>query len=578
MFRTASIVLVLFFVTGAASAVLGATYTVTNIADTSDGVCDNNCSLREAIAAANATPDNDTIVFSALFNFNQTITLGGTEIVFANNGSLTINGTGAERLTISGNGASRIFASGANVVVNINNMRFTGGNGVGATNTGRGGAIYNVGGTMVISNSVITGNSAANGGALNNAASASPSVPANLTLINCSVTNNSSTSSGSAMQNFSTSFLHLRNTTVSGNTTTATGIAGAIQANGTVTITNSTFSGNAAAAGTGGGVYFNGTSLNMTNVTIVGNSSGIGGGGLHRTGTNPLVIRNSIIANNAGAAGSLDAFGPVNSEGNNIIGNTTGSTGWVLSDLQNVNPVLSPLGNYGGMGMTHAVLTGSPALDAGQNCVTDLSCSANNPPVAVAADQRGAARPFGASVDIGAFESSAAYVADLVMVRKDLAVNHVLTSNAGAFTYSHVTGMLPPNMALSTVGGAVSISGSPNQTGIFNFGVNITNGTNSALVNYRQIVVRNSPITSVGGRIMRADGNGIKGVILTLIDSNGNQRRTLTGSFGNYQFDSVTVGGIYQIVIGTKLHVFTPNPASFLVIDQTSDLNYTAQP
>ena len=578
MFRTASIVLVLFFVTGAASAVLGATYTVTNIADTSDGVCDNNCSLREAVAAANATADNDTIVFSALFNFQQTITLGGTEIVFANNGSLTINGPGAERLTISGNGASRIFASGANVVVNINNIRFTGGNGVGATNSGRGGAIYNVGGTMVISNSVITGNSAANGGALNNAASASPSVPANLTLINCAVTNNSSTSSGSAMQNFSTSFLHLRNTTVSGNTTTATGIAGAIQANGTVTITNSTFSGNAAAAGTGGGVYFNGTSLIMTNVTITGNLSGIGGGGLHRTGTNPLVIRNSIIANNTGAAATLDAFGPVNSEGNNIIGNVGTSTGWVMSDLQNVNPVLSPLGNYGGMGMTHAVLTGSPALDAGQNCVTDLSCSANNPPLAVAADQRGAARPFAATVDIGAFESSTAYVADLVMVRKDLAVNQLLTSTAGAFTYSLVTGMLPPNMTLNTVGGVVSISGTPNQTGIFNFGVNITNGTNSALVNYRQIVVRSSAITNIGGRILRADGNGLRGVNLTIIDSNGIQRRTLTSSFGNYSFDSMVVGATYQIVIGSKAHVFTPNPDSFLVIDETSDLNYTAQP
>ena len=56
-------------------------------------------------------------------------------------------------------------------VVNINNLRFTDGNGVGAINTGRGGAIYNVGGTMVITNSIITGNSATIGGALNNAAS-----------------------------------------------------------------------------------------------------------------------------------------------------------------------------------------------------------------------------------------------------------------------------------------------------------------------------------------------------------------------------------------------------------------------
>lgn len=578
MFSTGRIVFVSICFAIANLTVLGATYTVTKTADTSDGICDNDCSLREAIAAANATADNDTIVFSALFNFQQTITLGGSEIVFANNGSLTINGPGAERLTITGNGASRIFASGANVVVNINNLRFTGGNGVGATNTGRGGAIYNVGGTMVISNSVITGNSAANGGALNNAASTSPAVPANLTLINCAVTNNSATSSGSAMQNFSTSTLHLRNTTVSGNTTTATGIAGAIQANGTVTITNSTFSGNSASAGTGGGVYFNGTSLTMTNTTIVGNSSGIGGGGLHRTGTNPLIIRNSIIANNIGAASTPDAFGPVNSEGNNIIGSVGTSTGWVMSDLQNTNPILSPLGNYGGMGMTHAVLTGSPAIDAGQNCVTDLSCSANNPPVAVAADQRGAARPFAATVDIGAFESSSVYVADLVMIRRGLQVDQVLSPNVGAFTYSQSTGTLPTGLLFNTAGGTASIGGSANQTGIFNFGVQMTNGTNSALVNYRQIVVRNSAVTDVGGRILRADGNGIKGAVLTIIDSNGNQRRTLTSSLGHYRFDEMTVGANYQIVIGTKSHVFSPNPASFLVIDQTSDLNFTAQP
>ncbi len=384
------------------------TYTVTKIADTNDGTCDADCSLREAVAAANATVDNDMVEFSALFSSAQTITLAGSEIVVANNGSLTINGPGASLLTISGNNASRILASSANAVVNINNLRFTAGNGVGAVNTGRGGAIYNVGATMVISNSIITGNSAANGGAFNNAASASPSVPATLTINNCSITNNSSTSSGAAMQNFSTSTLHLRNTTVSGNTSAGTGIAGAFQANGTVTITNSTFSGNSAAAGTGGGVYFNGTSLTLTNSTIVGNSSAVGGGGLHRTGTNPLNIRNTIIANNTGAAASPDALGPVNSQGNNIIGNNLGSTGWVASDLQNVNPLLGALANNGGLGNTHLPLAGSPAIDAGQNCVVDLTCSAANPPVAITTDQRGVARPSNTTVDIGSVEIASA--------------------------------------------------------------------------------------------------------------------------------------------------------------------------
>ena len=391
-----------------------AAYTVTKTADTNDGTCDADCSLREAVAAANATADNDNIEFSSLFSSVQTITLGGSEIVFANNGSLTINGPGPNLLTISGNNQSRIFASGANVVVNINNLRFTGGNGVGATNTGRGGAIYNVGGTMVLTNSILTGNSAANGGALNNAASASPSVPANLTIIGCSITNNSSTSSGAAMQNFSTSTLHLRNTTVSGNTSTGTGIAGAFQANGTITITNSTFSGNSAPGGTGGGVYYNGTSMIMTNTTIVNNSSGVGGGGLHRTGTNPtLIMRNTIISGNTGAGTSPDAAGLVSSQGNNIIGNNTGSTGWIGSDLQNVNPMLDALAPNGGLGNTHLPQTGSPAINAGQNCVVDLSCSTGNPPVAVTTDQRGVTRPQGGTVEIGAVEVQAAAPANI---------------------------------------------------------------------------------------------------------------------------------------------------------------------
>ena len=42
-----------------------ATYTVTKIADTNDGICNADCSLREAIGAAGATADNDAIEFSA---------------------------------------------------------------------------------------------------------------------------------------------------------------------------------------------------------------------------------------------------------------------------------------------------------------------------------------------------------------------------------------------------------------------------------------------------------------------------------------------------------------------------------
>lgn len=404
--RTITLCIVILFACTLGNA---ATFTVTKVADTNDGTCDADCSLREAIAAATAAAGDDIIAFSALFNSPQTIVLGGSELVLGANGSTTINGPGANLLTISGNNASRILSTGANVVALIDGIRFTGGTGVGALNTGRGGAIYNVGGTLTISNSVITGNTAANGGGMNNAASTGPAVNGNLTIVNCTFSSNTSSSSGAALQNFSTSTVSIRNSTLSGNTSNGTGIAGALQANGTVTITNSTISGNSAPAGTGGGLYYNGTNLIVTNSTIVNNSSLNGGGGFHRTGTTLTAnIRNTIIAGNSGAATSPDAFGDATSQGNNIIGNVLGSTGWVMSDQQGVNPMLGALANNGGPTQTHLPMAGSPAINMGNNCVLTSTCTAANPPANVTTDQRGTARPQGATVDIGSVEVVAA--------------------------------------------------------------------------------------------------------------------------------------------------------------------------
>ncbi|HEX8248619.1 MAG TPA: choice-of-anchor Q domain-containing protein, partial [Pyrinomonadaceae bacterium] len=504
--RYARNLLSLCFVLCLSAAASAATFTVTKTADTNDGACDAaDCSLREAIAAANAAAGDDVIYFALpLFGSPQTITLAGTEIVIAANGSLTINGTGANRLTISGNGASRIFASSASAVVNIHHLRLTGGNGAGAINTGRGGAIYNVGGTMVITNCILTGNSGANGGAINNAA-ATGGIDAHLTIINCILSNNSSTSSGAALQNFSTSTLHMRNTTVNNNTSSGTGIAGAFQANGTVTITNSTFSGNSAPAGTGGGVYFNGSSMIMTNTTIVNNSCQTGGGGLHRTGTAATAnVRNTLIANNAGAAATLDVSGAITSQGNNLIGTVGASTGWVASDLQNVPALVSPLGFYGGNGLTHALLSGSPAINGGQNCVVDATCASINPPVNVNTDQRGAARPSQASVDIGAFEVSDSYRAVLPSALVNQEYNQLIAPNVGSFTFSVTGGSLPPGLSLNTGNVIASISGTPTQTGTYNFAMTVTNGANSSVINYQLNVLTNLSLIPVSGRLVTA--------------------------------------------------------------------------
>ncbi len=395
-----------------AQAAFSATYTVTKIADTNDGACDADCSLREAVAAAVATADNDTIQFSALFNQAQTIVLSGTDIIINSNGTLIINGTGSNLLTISGNNASRVFTNNTGAVTNISNLRVTGGNGASTLTTGRAGGVYNNGGTLTLNNVVVTGNAAANGGGLNNTGTTAS--PGTVNLINCTVSNNMATGSGGGMQNFSGSFLNIIGSTFSGNTSqsTLTG-GGAIQANGTLNIANSTFSGNTAQGGDGGAFYYNGLGLTMNNATITNNTATTGAGGFHKSITTLNAnIRNTIIAGNTGDAATPDMFGAISSQGNNLIGVVGTSTGWVASDLLNTPAQLGPLANNGGLTQTHALLSTSPAINAGNNCVVNASCATGNPQTALTTDQRGAGftRQVGTSVDIGAVEFSATTV------------------------------------------------------------------------------------------------------------------------------------------------------------------------
>ena len=79
------------------------TWTVTKTADTADGSCNSDCSLREAIAAAAISGDN--IVFAApQFSTPQTILLadaaGFRTLLIAK--SITIDGPGANLLTVRG--------------------------------------------------------------------------------------------------------------------------------------------------------------------------------------------------------------------------------------------------------------------------------------------------------------------------------------------------------------------------------------------------------------------------------------------------------------------------------------------
>ena len=173
-------------------------------------------------------------------------------------------------------------------------------------------------------------------------------------------------------------------------------------------------------AGLGGAIGTLGNSLNLTNLTIasnvaVGGAGGAGGwGGVGTYGTYPglkgangppgmpqggslansngtLSLINSILA--ANSPSDTNIFGAITDAGYNIsFDNQSSLTN--SSSRNGINPMLAPLGDYGGPTPTTALLPGSPAIDGA------------DPGAFPATDQRGFARSYGAGPDIGAFEYS----------------------------------------------------------------------------------------------------------------------------------------------------------------------------
>ncbi|MBV8858069.1 MAG: DUF4214 domain-containing protein [Acidobacteria bacterium] len=188
--------------------------------------------------------------------------------------------------------------------------------------------------------------------------------------------------------------------------------AGTLTLNGCVVSGNQTTQGSSGnPGGDGGGVSVGGAKATFTNCTIVNNRTGSGmaggyGGGIAAGGPpGSTTLGNTLVANNTvppGGSGT-DIHSEVNSLDYNLIRNTSGATihGSTAHNIYGQDPLLGPLTDNGGPTQTHALLAGSPALDAGGNA---LARDANNN--TLTADQRGAGRFAGAgqTIDIGAFE------------------------------------------------------------------------------------------------------------------------------------------------------------------------------
>lgn len=338
-----------------------ATLTVNSSAD-AGGTCPGvNCTLRQAIATATA---GDTIVFDARLS---AITLTTNELLI--NKNLTIKGPGANLLSVQRSSAAgtpqfRIFEIAVSVNATIADLTIT--NGV-ASGLGDGGGIYNSG-TVGITGCAISGNT---GSAVDN--------------------------EGGGLYNASSSTMTVSNCTLSSNSNQ---FGGGIFNLGTLTLTGSTLSGNTT-GNHGAGIYTGGGTTTITNSTITNNQASIGGGIYNGGGT--INLKNTIVALNTAFNGDRDIHGAVSSQGYNFIGDPTGAgiTGTTTGNQLNANPNLDSLRDNGGPTKTHALLSGSTAIEGGNSG-------------GATTDQRGFARPVddpaianasgGDGSDIGAFE------------------------------------------------------------------------------------------------------------------------------------------------------------------------------
>jgi hypothetical protein len=155
-----------------------------------------------------------------------------------------------------------------------------------------------------------------------------------------------------------------------------------------------------AGTGNGGALATTGTTI-LSHISFGSNTAvyGLGfnesesahgrGGGIHAS-TNAPILQNSILAYSQ--IGS-NAFGALVDQGHNFSSDASCQFTHPGS-RNNIDPLLSPLGDFDGPTPTMALLAGSPAINAALSSLC------------VSTDQRGRNRPFGTGCDVGAFESS----------------------------------------------------------------------------------------------------------------------------------------------------------------------------
>ena len=339
-------------------------FTVDSTADTpdtclGDGVCDDasyQCSLRAAIEESNAYPGADTIVVPVgTYAVDHNLEITDSVTVYGESTPLTI-------VDGSGTASNEIITIGPDdevVTVGIIGLTVRG-----ATQ----GCGIRVG------------------------------LEADVELLEVAVRDNSAYSVGGGIVSRGT--MQMRRCTVSGNHSFLGGGGVAVRF-GRTDMINCTVSGNSANIFGGGISLDGGAELHLDGVVVTDNTadadlSGTGeGGGVWGASSTTVYLHDSIVAQNTDHTGvAPDLFVDVVSEDYNLLGDTTGAvmSGPIAHCIIGEPALLGPLADNGGPTLTHALLEGSPAIDAGDPGSSRLR------------DQRWIERPQGPEGDIGPFE------------------------------------------------------------------------------------------------------------------------------------------------------------------------------
>jgi hypothetical protein len=382
--------------------------------DVADAACHtavDTCTLRAAIMQANRDfaigsasvihVPAGTYLLTRLPAGNDDDQTGDLNLAapFAANQTIAIVGAGAGSTVIDANQTDRAFTVESGRVATLAELTVRNGNHA-ASNSG--GGIFSAG-TLALSHCVIEDNSTNYGGGIANTGV--------MNIADSTIESNTAFAWGGGLALFGTTTI--RRSTIRGNTAASGG--GLMIIAHDLYMVNSTLSGNVANQN-GGGIYSLSAGASLANaflynVSILFNDAdndhdengGIGGG-TYADGGGRFLVKNTLITGNTRLGGYVDddCIGTLEAYGLNLLGDLSGcaftGNGTVARGVISPTTIDATLRDNGGPTFTHALLSGSPAINAAPSGCADETGAP------LATDQRGAPRIAGVRCDVGAFE------------------------------------------------------------------------------------------------------------------------------------------------------------------------------